>query len=103
MSRIEEHLQHAEGGFQEQPLYDYLAEIQQEMSIIDSLSLVDADSSAIAHSRYFPVPRTYAGDRGCIRHVDAVPEEDLAGRDRLALLQGRDGLALGLSVTSDYS
>ncbi|WP_187272580.1 ATP-binding protein [Methylobacterium sp. WL9] len=103
LSRIEEHLQHAEGVFQERPLHDYLAEIDQDMSTVDSLSLVDADGSAIAHSRYFPVPRTYVGDREYIRNVDAAPEEDAAGRDRLALLQGRDGLALGLPVTSRYS
>ncbi|GEO98473.1 hybrid sensor histidine kinase/response regulator [Methylobacterium haplocladii] len=103
LSRIEEHLVHSEGAFQEQPLHEYLAEIDRDMSTVDGLVIVGEDGKALAHSRYFPVPKTYIGDRDYIRSVTAAPEVDAAGRDSHVLLQGRDGLTLGLPVRSRFS
>ncbi|GEP09641.1 ATP-binding protein [Methylobacterium gnaphalii] len=96
-SRIEEHLLHTEGQFQEKLLHEYLSTIDRDMRSVDGITIVDADGAAIAHSRYFPVPKTYVGDREYIQNATA------ANRDRPGLLQGRDGLVIGLPVRSRIS
>lgn len=104
LSRIEEHLLHSEGQIQERTLHDYLNEIDQDMRSADGLILIDAEGMPVAHSRYFPVPKTYVGDREYIRNLEttATDAQD-RGRDRPAMVKGRDGLFIGLPVTSRYS
>ncbi|GLS43585.1 ATP-binding protein [Methylobacterium brachythecii] len=96
-SRIEEHLLHTEGQFQENLLHEYLSDIDRDMRSVDSIAVVDEDGAAIAHSRYFPVPKTYVGDRDYIQN--ATP----AGRDRPGSIQGREGMVIGLPVKSRIS
>lgn len=96
-SRIEEHLLHTEGQFQEKMLHEYLSDLDRDMRSVDSIAVIDEKGAAIAHSRYFPVPRTYLGDREYIQN--ATP----ATRDRPGSLQGRDGLVIGLPVKSRIS
>ena len=108
LSRIEEHLLHAEGQFQEQPLHAYLSEIDQDMKSVDGLVLIDANGMPLAHSRYFPAPKTYVGDRDYIRNLQEAPAKEAPGDGaadlkRPAQVRGREGLVVGAPIRSRYS
>lgn len=98
-SRIEERLARSDVGLDETSLHDFIVGIDRDMKSIDSIVLIGPDWKPIAHSREFPAPKTYIGDREYIRilrNAHSRPGSD-------STLIGRDGFTLGVPVESRYS
>lgn len=93
-SRIDEYLKHSDAP-DERKLHEYLGDIDRQMRAFDEIALIDETAKAAAHSRVYPVPRAYVGDREYFRGL-AAP----AGAERAALIQGRNGLLVAAPLRS---
>ena len=103
-ARVDEHLRAAPDE-DEATRHAYLAGIDRGLKAVGSLFLVDATGRISAHSRFYPVPASNAGDRDYFRMLasaNGLSEEPRSEAAPTPVLD-EGGLAVGAPVTGRFS
>ena len=103
-ARVDEHLRAAPDE-DEAARHAYLSSIDRDLREVGSLFLVDAGGRITAHSRFYPVPPSNAGDRDYFKVLASAAGASSVSASQADQVPALDegGLAVGVPVTGRFS